>query len=85
MALDVMLGWRGISKLLARFGDLQLLVLVKLPYTALADQKHGRRQCLCAWVGPQHAQKAKFLQLLVLVQLFSQKPPDQQPSSTSDC
>jgi hypothetical protein len=27
------------------------------------DQKHGRRQCLRAWVGPQHAQKAKFLNL----------------------
>jgi hypothetical protein len=37
--------------------------LVKLPYTALADQKHGRRQCQHAWVGPQHAQKAKFLNL----------------------
>jgi hypothetical protein len=40
-----------------------LFYLVKLPYTALADQKHGRRQCLRAWVGPQHAQKAKFLNL----------------------
>jgi hypothetical protein len=34
-----------------------------LPYTALADQKHGRRQCQHAWEGPQHAQKAKFLNL----------------------
>jgi hypothetical protein len=40
-----------------------MCLLVKLPYTALADQKHGRRQCQRAWVGPQHAQKAKFLNL----------------------
>jgi hypothetical protein len=32
-------------------------------FDALADQKHGRHQCLRAWVGPQHAQKAKFLNL----------------------
>ena len=38
-------------------------LLVRLPYTALADQKHGRRQCQRAWDGPQHAQEAKFLNL----------------------
>jgi hypothetical protein len=38
----------------------------RLPYTTLADQTHGRHQCLCAWEGPQHAQNSKDDIMLIL-------------------
>jgi hypothetical protein len=60
---DVMQALKNITRHQDTDVQVQKQHLVRLPYNALADQKHGCRQCQRAWEGPQHAQKAKFLNL----------------------
>jgi hypothetical protein len=99
MALDIMLGWRDkqavgkVWRFLSNFSAKNLLIKSHQAHQIAAHPFH----CLAMGLpddnpssfgdhyGFGHHAVLKGKDLWLLVQLFSQKPTDQQPSSTSDC
>jgi hypothetical protein len=99
MALDVMLGWRdkqAVGKIwcfLSNFSAKNLLINSHQEHQIAAHPFHhfpmGLPDYNPSSFGDHYGFGRHFVlkgkDLWLLVQLFSQKPTDQQPSSTSDC